>query len=228
MNLIPKMHGATSIWIAGMILGIGSTKHPGFIWLIALMASFLMLVTVQGAHLKFFEDRNFHPVAIISPLLMIALFILSELTRFILLVYAPLLILVYLVRRNFRLYVIIGSILLTLPYPLMASTGSQLWDFSLYWGLFVTLSLWGVLLADQKIFKSSALPGLVVLVIYTLLGVHGLGIRSIILIPVPLAMAFIASIKNLRTKILGLALLSVELYFSIAVILISGFLERMF
>jgi len=226
MNLIPKMHGATSIWIAGIILGIGSTEHSSSVWLIALMASFLMLFTVQGAHSKFFEGKNFHPVAIVSPLLMITLFIFSELTRFILLVYAPLLILVFLLRKNFRLYVITGSILLTLPYPLMASTGTQLGDFSLYWGLFVTLSLWGVLLADQKIFKSSAFPGLVVLATYTLLAVYGLGIRSLILIPVPLVMALITSVKDLRTKILGLALLFVELHFSIAVIFISGFLDR--
>ncbi len=223
MNLIPKMHGATSIWIAGMILGIGSIRKLDFISATATLAGLLMLFTVQGAHSKFFEGKKFHPVSVISPVLMITVLMFSELSRLVLLVYLPLFLLVYFARKSFRLYVILGSILLTLPYPFIASTGGQSENFILYWGLFAILSLWGVLLADQRIFSSSPVPFFTVLVAYTFITAYIFGITSLILFPIPVFITLLSIIKDLRTKTLGLWLLVAELHFAITVS-ISGYL----
>ena len=222
MSLIPKMHGATSIWLAGVILGIGSTGHFDLFTWLAILASLFMLFTVQGAHLKFFEGKKPSYLAFISPAMIALLVVTSEASRIVVLLYLPLIVLVYLTRKSFRKYVISGSILLTLPYPLIVSASGAINDFLPFWVLFVLLSLWGVLLADHKIFSSSIIPSLIILVIYTLMLVYVFGIYSVFLISLPLAIQITSSLKSISTKTLGLSLLLAELQFSITLLVFSG------
>jgi len=213
-EFIPKMGGAWSIWLASTVMGLKYFTPEGFV------ASVLVLVSIQS----FLKSRKDLP-DMISPLLLsitvVYGVIKNSLMLFIVLPYLLLLILRQALTKFQRIYIKIGALILTIPFPLMAGFyESDVASIAAPWFLLILTTTFNVLLADSLIFeKSITLKNYLALVLL---------ISSFYLLsPLPmfLSIFLFATIlvilgKKITRRQLGFSLLSFHILFSIEYLLL--------
>jgi|Deesub1362A_J573_1020465.scaffolds.fasta_scaffold00054_121 hypothetical protein len=208
------MGGAWSIWLASTVMGLKYFTPEGFV------ASVLVLVSIQS----FLKSRKDLP-DMISPLLLsitvVYGVIKNSLMLFIVLPYLLLLILRQALTKFQRIYIKIGALILTIPFPLMAGFyESDVASIAAPWFLLILTTTFNVLLADSLIFeKSITLKNYLALVLL---------ISSFYLLsPLPmfLSIFLFATIlvilgKKITRRQLGFSLLSFHILFSIEYLLL--------
>ncbi len=213
-EFIPKMSGAWSIWLASALMGLKYFTIEGF------AASILVLASVQS-FLKSKKDI----VDIFLPALLSLIIVYGIFKNGLLAVLVFPYLILFLLRQTLpkiqRIYIKLGAIILTIPFPLMAGFyGIDLVGITAPWFLLILTTLFNVLLADSLIFEKS-----VTLKNYLILAI--LIISFYFLSPFPMfltislfALALVFFGERITIKQLGFSLLSFHLLFSIEYVLL--------
>lgn len=152
-NALPAMHGSWSIWLASTLMGI-----LNYFNLYGVVLSILLLLSIQPLH-RFLREGVISPLLAFPALFMIAVASATGNNQVLLVLtpYALLFLLQILVKRHLRPYIVLGAIVLTLPFPLMAAMwGESPGNFLNLWSLLVLIALYSVLLADAVIFENGS------------------------------------------------------------------------
>lgn len=195
-DLIPRMHGATSIWISAFLLSLFEMDF------IEYMASISILFAVNSGHYLIFRgSTSLRDYVIIA--LSIILIGLTSPNNTIILAYAFPLFLSVIFRDEFRKYVIFASVLTTIP----AIYASDLIKTT----LFTSFAISSVFTADSIIYRDKR-TAIIGVLLYSLVSamLEPKFILGVVLLLIP-------SLMNFRTKTLGLYLLSALLFFSLIV-----------
>ncbi len=199
--MIPKMHGATSIWVSSIILSIGKLDYIG------LLASIALLPSLNSGHELIYKNRrDIKNLIIVSIFLILSSIEIIKNKNLLPLIYLIPLNISYLLKNDFRKYVLSASIIATLPIAFAEVD----YKVSL---LFISLSFAGVLVADNIIYNGY--QGFVGLAIYSFMCI--LFKVELIIFILPLLYLLI---KKPSLKIVGITLLITLLSFSIFSILI--------
>ncbi len=217
-NVLPAMHGSWSIWLASTLMGILNYFDP-----FGVALSVLLLFSIQPLH-RFLRD------GVASPLLTFpALFALTvtgaalknNAVLLILVPYALLFLVQFLVRDRLRSYIVFGALILTLPFPLIAAvSGESVGNFLNLWILLILISLYSVLLADSIIFEDGKRFSIVrkrrLLAVLIILGTAMYQLSPIqLFLPVIGLTVFITFMAGkISVKKLGLSLLFLQLFFA--------------
>lgn len=198
-EIFPRMHGATSIWVASLILSAPWLSISEW------AASLSLIFAVGSGHRAIFVGRAEkldYAVLGISGLLILQ----TALSNPVIFAYAVPLILAFIFRKDFRKYVIFSSVLTAMP--------SAYIPFIQYHILFVAFALSYVLVADSLIYSDlkTAIIALAIFVPVSVLINPMFTVFSAALL-IPMAGKF-------RTKTLGLYLLSTLITFSVFELLI--------
>ncbi len=202
MNLkevFPRMHGATSIWIASLVLSAPWLSIP------ELIASLSLIFAVASGHRVIFVGRAEKlDYAILGVSGVLILY--TALSNSVIFLYSIPLLLAFLFRKDFRKYVLFSSVLTAIP--------SSYVPFTEYHILFVVFALSYVLVADSLIYRDIR-TGILALAIFIPVSafINPIFTAFSIALLVPL-------IKKFRTKTLGLYLLSTLIVFSVFELLI--------
>lgn len=147
-RIIPRMHGATSIWFASMVLSLPELSPVEF------FASLSVFFAVAAGHNVIFKgkaDVSDYAVLLVTT----SLIAITAIWNHEIILYAVPLLLSFVFRKDFRKYVIFSSLLTTIP----ASYISDVLAFL----AFISFAFAGVLLADSFIYsdRRTAVAGIV-------------------------------------------------------------------
>ncbi|NOY12059.1 MAG: hypothetical protein GXO67_08295 [Archaeoglobi archaeon] len=198
-SIIPKMHGATSIWLAAMVLSLPELSPLEF------LASLSVFFAVAAGHNVIFKgkaDRWDYLVLSVAS----ALISFTALQNPVIFLYSIPLLLSVAFRKDFRKYVIFSSLLTTIPASYISSEVAFL--------LFVSFSFAGVLLADSFIYsdRRTGVAGIVQYALISLLTAKEMVVMTSLLI--------LPFLVKMRLKTLGLYLLFCVLAYSLSLLLI--------
>lgn len=145
-RIIPRMHGATSIWLASMVLSLPELSPIEF------LASLSVFFAVAAGHNVIFKGKaeaGDYAVLLVSSSLIAVTAIWNQIILF----YSVPLLLSLAFRKDFRKYVIFSSSLTTIPASYISDIPAFL--------AFVSFAFAGVLLADSFIYsdRKTAIAG---------------------------------------------------------------------
>ncbi|WP_202319308.1 hypothetical protein [Archaeoglobus neptunius] len=146
MNLIPRMGGAWSIWLASTIMGLKFFSIEG------LTASLLVLLSVNSLLDKRPGKRGRVFLLMLAALITFGIFKNSDF----LVVVIPysLLFAINRLTSSQRLFIVTGSLLLTFPFPLMAGLSGEISLKILSpLVLLISLTIFNLLTAESAIFR---------------------------------------------------------------------------
>ncbi|MBE8539283.1 hypothetical protein [Geoglobus acetivorans] len=199
-SLIPKMHGATSIWLSALLVSAFKLEPLEF------LASVSLIFAIASGHnivFKGIKSRVDYAVVLIFA----TLAGITALNNPYIALYAVPFALSVAFRRDFRKYVVFASILTTLPAAYIANPKTII--------LFISFAFASVLVADSRIYsdRRTLIAGIVVFSLISALVDNRL-------IPFTFLLA-IPEVLDFKTKTLGLYLLAILLSFS-AVLVFMG------
>jgi|Deesub1362A_J573_1020465.scaffolds.fasta_scaffold00318_12 hypothetical protein len=221
-NALPSMHGSWSIWLASTLMGIINYFNPYGVAL-----SFLLLLSIQPLH-RFLKEGVASPMLAFPALFTITaigIAIRDDEVLLVLVPYALLFMLQFLVRSHLRVYIILGAMVLTFPFPMIAAMSDEsIGNFLHLWIPLVLISLYSVLLADTIIFENgknwnlwsliSTRRVLIVLIILSMAMYELLPLR-VFLPVIGLAIFITLMAGRISVKRLGLSLLFFQLFFAL-------------
>ncbi|WP_457591530.1 hypothetical protein [Geoglobus sp.] len=198
-KLFPRMHGATSIWFASMILALPELSPVEF------LSSLSVFFAVAAGHNVIFKGKaSFvdYAVLLASSLLIAS----TSLWNHVVLIYSIPLVLSLIFRGDFRKYVIFSSLLTTIPASYISDTSAFL--------AFVSFAFAGVLLADSFIYsdRRTAAVGVIQYFVISLLTYPLLVIFTLALVA--------PFLVRMSLKTLGMYLLAVVTLNAVSLLLI--------
>ncbi len=118
MNLIPRMHGSWSIWLSSVTYGVILAYPPNPL---AILSSLFFLFSVEPTYSLLKGSRKLSEV--FFPALFVASLglLLNREVIAVLLIYTLIFALQLKFKENFRTFTALGSILMTFPFPLIAT-----------------------------------------------------------------------------------------------------------
>ncbi len=220
-DTFPSMHGSWSIWLASTLMGIVNYFDP-----FGVVLSLLLLLSIQPLH-RFLRDGAVSPFLAFPALFIIIAAGSAAGDNQVLLVLAPyglLFLLQLLVRDSLRPYIILGALILTLPFPLIgAMSGESIGNFLNLWILLSLLALYSVLLADAIIFENgrnrnilSSRPLLATLIVFVT-AMYQLSPLHFFLPVIGLTFIITLMAGRISVKRLGLSLLILQLFFALLI-----------
>ena len=224
-NALPTMHGSWSIWLASTLMG-----SLNYFNLFGVVLSFMLLLSIQPLH-RFLKEGTATPLLAFPALFALTtagVVMANNGVLLVLIPYALLFLVQLLIRKNLRAYIVMGALILTLPFPLIAAmSGSPPAGFINLWMLLVLIALYSVLLADSIIFengKGSSNSGnfsiirkrrLVAVLILFATALYLLSPLHFFLPVFSLTLLITLMAGRISVKRLGLSLLSLQLFFAL-------------
>ena len=218
-NALPTMHGSWSIWLVSTLMGA-----LNYFDLFGVVLSLLLFFSIQPLH-RFLKEGVASPLLVFPALFALTtagMVVTNNEVLLVLTPYALLFLVQILVRKNLRAYIVMGALILTLPFPLMAAlSGRDAGNFLNLWILLSLVALYSVLLADSIIFEKgsnwsfiSKRRLLTVFIIFAV-AMYQLSPIHFFLPVISLTLLITLMASRISVKRLGLSLLSLQLLFAL-------------
>jgi hypothetical protein len=217
-NALPTMHGSWSIWLASTLMGV-----LNYFDLFGVVLSFLLLFSIQPLH-RFLKDgvaTSLLAFPALFALTVMGAAVKNNVVLTILVPYALLFLVQFLVRGKLRAYIVLGAPILTLPFPLItAMSGESIGNFLNLWILLSLIALYSVLLADSIIFENGKEFNIVrkrrllAVLIILVTAMYQLSPIQFFLPVIGLTVSITFMAGKISVKKLGLSLLFLQLFFA--------------